>query len=69
MSAKRYEIRSSCPQCGCAFATVLTEDEIREKYGDEERFRMDCGECMAAYETERAEACPEWDEACRLRKS
>jgi len=63
---KRYHIKTACPQCGCSFATVLSKEEIREKYGDTPNVEMECGECMMQYETDMQTACPEWDEECRL---
>lgn len=68
MSSKRYEVKSSCPQCGCSYLTVLSDEEIRAKYGDDERFQLECGECLASFEKERSEACPEWDKDCRLKE-
>ena len=68
MSKKRYEIKSSCPQCGCTDLTVLTDEEIKEKYGEDPKFHLECGECMLQYEKERADACPEWDKECKLKE-
>lgn len=68
MSSKRYEVKSSCPQCGCSYLTVLDENAIREKYGDDPRFQLECGECLAAFDTERKDACPEWDKECKLQE-
>ena len=66
MEKKRYTIKTSCPQCGCSDLTVLTEAEIKEKYGDDPKVHMECGECMLKYEAAMANACPEWDKACKL---
>ena len=65
---KRYQIKTACPQCGCTDLTVLTEEEIRAKYGDEPNVHMECGECMLQYESKMEDACPEWDKECNLNK-
>ncbi len=65
---KRYTVKSACPQCGCSGATVLSEEELKERYGDVPNFEMECGECMAKYSTPAKDACPEWDAECRMRK-
>ncbi|MCJ8501880.1 hypothetical protein [Desulfatitalea alkaliphila] len=67
MSAKRYRIESSCPQCGCSFATHLTPEELKKKYGDLPNIELECGECMIKYTKPREEACPEWDKECRMK--
>ena len=66
MASKRYQIKGSCPQCGCTDLTVLTAEEIKEKYGDQPNIHMDCSECMLQYEADRETACPEWDKDCKL---
>ena len=63
---KRYHIKAACPQCGCSFAQVLSEEEIKEKYGDMPNVQLECGECMIKYEETMANACPEWDKECKL---
>ena len=68
MSKKRYTIKQSCPQCGCTDLTVLTEEEIRAKYGDQPNIHLSCGECQLKYEAEMKDACPEWDKECHLKK-
>ena len=68
MSDKRYTIKSACPQCGCSFLNVLSEDEITEKYGDDPNLHLECGECMLKYEDDRESACPEWDKECKLKE-
>ena len=67
MSKKRFTLKSACPQCGCSFLTVLSPEEIREKYGDDPHLHMECGECMLQYTIEREKACPEWDQECKLK--
>lgn len=66
MSKKRYQIQSSCPQCGCSAVNHLTGEEIKERFGDVPNVELECGECMLKFETEMKTACPEWDEACKL---
>jgi hypothetical protein len=68
MADKKYRIKVACPQCGCTELTTLSEEEIKEKYGDDPRFHMECGECQLQYETAREEACPEWDKECKLKE-
>ena len=65
---KQYNIKTSCPQCGCSFLSVLTPDEIKEKYGDMPNVEMECSECMHKYQTEMKTACPEWDKDCKLQE-
>jgi hypothetical protein len=65
---KRYEIKAGCPQCGCSFAQVLSEEEIREKYGDVPNVELECGECLQKFETDMETACPEWDKECKMKE-
>lgn len=65
MADKRYKMNTSCPQCGCSAVSHLTNEEIREKYGDVPNAEVECGECMKQYEVEMKTACPEWDSECR----
>ena len=67
MSKKRYQIKTACPQCGCSFASHLTAEEIKERYGDAPNIQMECGECTLKYAVAREEACPEWDKECKLK--
>ncbi len=67
MSKKRYTIKSSCPQCGCTDLTVLTDEEIRTKYGETPNLHMTCGECMLQYDKAAEEVCPEWAQECPLK--
>ena len=67
MTKKRYQVTTACPQCGCSFATHLSAEELKERYGDVPNVEMDCGECMVHYTTSMEEACPEWDKECKLR--
>lgn len=62
---ERYKVSSACPQCGCSFATHLTPEELKERYGDMDNIQMECGECMLKYTTPVEEACPEWDKSCK----
>jgi hypothetical protein len=63
---KRYTVKSACPQCGCSGATVLSEEELKARYGNVPNFEMECGECLAKFSTPAKEACPEWDAECRF---
>jgi hypothetical protein len=65
---KRYTVKSSCPQCGCSGATVLSKEELKARYGNVPNFDMECGECMAKFSVPAKEACPEWDAECRMKK-
>ncbi|WP_462325652.1 hypothetical protein [Desulfoplanes sp.] len=66
MSEKKYRIKTACPQCGCSAAAVMTEEEIRERYGDVPNIHVTCDACRAEYEAKMSDACPEWDEACKM---
>lgn len=68
MSQKRYQIKTSCPQCGCSAVSHLSSEEIKAKYGDVANVEMECSECMLKYQTPMQEACPEWDKECKLEK-
>lgn len=68
MSEKKYKVQTACPQCGCSAVSHLSKEEIREKFGDVPNVEMECGECMAKYTAEMKDACPEWDEECRMKK-
>ena len=46
---KRYTVKAACPQCGCSGATVMSEEELKERYGNVPNFDMECGECMAKF--------------------
>lgn len=65
---KRYTIQSACPQCGCTQTTVMTKEELQERYGQVPNFDLECGECMAKFSKPANEACPEWDEECRMKE-
>ena len=39
---------------------------MEERYGKLPNAEMECGECMAKYQTEMKTACPEWDADCKL---
>jgi hypothetical protein len=46
----------------------LSEEELKARYGHVPNFDMECGECMAKFSVPAKEACPEWDQECRLKK-
>jgi hypothetical protein len=58
----------SCPQCGCSGATVLSEAEMKARYGDVPNIELECGECMVKYQEKMKTACPEWDKDCKLQQ-
>ncbi len=66
MSKKRYTIKTACPQCGCSFAQILSPEEIKARYGDVPNVELECGACMAKFDTDMKTACPEWDKECRM---
>lgn len=66
MTSKKYQIKGACPQCGCSDVSVLSAEEMKEKYGDQPNIELDCSACMAKYDTEMKTACPEWDKECKL---
>jgi hypothetical protein len=68
MARENYRIKTACPQCGCTELTVLSAEEIKEKYGDVPNFDMECGECMEQYTAEMKSACPEWDHDCKMQE-
>jgi hypothetical protein len=68
MTKKRYKIETACPQCGCSLATILSAEEIKERYGDAPNVEMECHECVSKYTTPMEDACPEWDKECKLQE-
>ena len=66
MAEKKYTLKTACPQCGCSAVSHLTAEEIKKKFGDVPNVEMECSECMAKYETEMENACPEWDKECKM---
>ena len=68
MSEKRYRIQTTCTQCDCSAVSNLSKEEIQERFGDVPNVEMECGECMMKYSSPMADACPEWDEECRMNK-
>ena len=67
MTKKRYQIKTACPQCGCSAVANLSDEEMKERFGDVPNVELECSECMEKYETEMASACPEWDDECRMK--
>ena len=65
---KRYKMKIACPQCGCTQTSVMTPEEMQERYGDVPNIDMECGECMLKYTQEMKDACPEWDKDCKLQE-
>jgi hypothetical protein len=45
----------------------MSEEELKERYGNVPNFDMECGECMAKFSTPAKDACPEWDAECRMK--
>jgi hypothetical protein len=46
----------------------MSPEEIKTRYGDAPHIHMDCDACRLHFETSMAEACPEWDQECKLKK-
>jgi hypothetical protein len=68
MAKKRYTVQTACPQCGCSRSQVLSEEEMKKRYGHVPNFDMECSECMEKYTSEIKTACPEWDKECRMKE-
>jgi hypothetical protein len=47
---------------------VLSEEEMKERYGHVPNFDMECGECMEKFTSEMKSACPEWDKECQMQE-
>ena len=67
MSKKRYEIQTSCPQCGCSALSHLSKEEMMERYGDVPNVELECSECMVKFHSDMKDICPEWDKECQLK--
>lgn len=65
----RYKVQTTCPQCGCSAVTHLSHEEMMERFGDVPNIEMECTECMKKYTAEMKDACPEWDEECKMKRS
>ncbi len=68
MTKKRYEIKTSCPQCGCSALSHLSHEEMMARFGNVPNVELECSACMAKYSAEMKDACPEWDKECRMAK-
>jgi len=68
MSNKRYQTKTTCPQCGCSALSHLSREEIKERYGDVPNVDLECGECMVKYTTKMKDVCPEWDKECKMKE-
>jgi len=68
MKKERFKITSGCPQCGCSQITDMTRDEMIKKYGHIKNIELECNECLAKWEDDIQNACPEWDAECKLAK-
>jgi hypothetical protein len=66
MTSKRYQIKTTCPQCGCSAVSHLSAEEIKARFGDVPNVEMECAECMVKYQAPVEEACPEWAQECKL---
>ncbi len=64
---KRYELKTSCPQCGCSAVSHLSHEELIERFGNLPNIEMECSECVLKYETPMEAACPEWDKECQIK--
>ena len=65
--AKKYKLKTACPQCGCSYVSHLSNEEIRNKFGNVKNVEMECSECVLKYMTPIEKACPEWDKECKLK--
>ncbi len=55
MGKKKYRIKSSCPQCGCGGEAEMSEEELKEKYGDVPNIHLECHECMMVMDADVTE--------------
>ena len=68
MAKKRYTVQTGCPQCGCSGTQVLSEEEMKERFGNVPNVEVECSECMNRYHTDMSTACPTWDKECRMKE-
>jgi hypothetical protein len=68
MAKKRYELKTTCPQCGCSAVSNLSEKELKERFGNVPNVEMECSECMHKYHAKMSTACPLWDKECRMKE-
>ena len=55
MGKKKYRIKTSCPQCGCGGEAEMSEEELKEKYGDVPNIHLECHECMMVMDADVTE--------------
>ncbi len=65
---KNYQIKTACPQCGCSAVSHLSQEEMKQRFGQVPNVEMECSECMSKYQAEMKKACPEWDNDCKAGK-
>ncbi len=68
MAKKQYRLATSCPQCGCSAVSHLSDEEMKERFGDVPNVEMECSECMEKYHADMKTACPEWDKDCKMQE-
>ena len=66
--SKSYRMKARCPQCGCSAVMHLSKEEIEERFGNVPNAELECSECMEKYEVAMKDACPEWDQECKMMK-
>ena len=68
MAKRKYTMKAASALGACCFAQVLSQEEIKERYGDVPNVELECGECTAKYLTDMETACPEWDKECKMKE-
>jgi len=46
---KIHQISTACPQCGCSNISHISEEELKERYGDVPNIELECHECLLQY--------------------
>lgn len=50
---KKRKIQTACPQCGCSNVNHISEEELKEKYGDVPNIELECHECLTKYQADK----------------
>ena len=66
MSDNTYDVKTTCPECGCVKACSFTGEQMRDNYGNAKVVSEECDKCLSSYENPMESACLAWDTECHL---
>jgi len=50
---KTRKIQTACPQCGCSNTAHISEEELKQKYGDVPNIELECHECLVKFTADK----------------